>query len=240
MEMIKYMFCMGFLLVLSFVMASGAQAQEVLDLDTFIRLASENDSRFEEILIDELPLRYQKALRLPAKDLVLGVKAQYDVFLDQNRDEADTSLSLSKLFPYTGTDVSVSYKNTPSSSSTTSSSEFTFALTQPIAENAFGAVTRLKDKIIGLENEVARFQIIEAYEDYFAAIITAYMDWYASYENLKIGDSSYQQNLKLMDNIKERQKSSIALPLDVNKIKLQVMAKRETLIQLTEEYQNAL
>jgi len=43
-----------------------------------------------------------------------------------------------------------------------------------------------------------------------------------------------------MDNIKERQKSSIALPIDVNKINLQVLAKKEKLVDLREKYQNAL
>ena len=43
-----------------------------------------------------------------------------------------------------------------------------------------------------------------------------------------------------MENIRDRQKSSIALPIDVNKISLQVLAKKETLIDLQEKYQNAL
>ena len=43
-----------------------------------------------------------------------------------------------------------------------------------------------------------------------------------------------------MENINKRKKASIALPLDVNKIDLQVLAKQENLIELKEEYQNKL
>jgi len=212
----------------------------ILPLEEFIDLSVKKDTVFEEILIDELTLKYQKDLNLPARDLVLSVKTQYDFILDQNREETGGSVSLEKLFPYTGTEINAGYTVTPSLTSSDSASSFTFEFTQPIAENAFGKVTRLKDTIIGLENEVARHQIVEAYEDYLAATLTSYCNWYEAYENLKIGESSYRENMKLLDNIKERQRNSIALPIDVNKITLQVLDKKEKLIELKEEYESAL
>ncbi len=213
---------------------------KILSIQEFIQLATQNDTEFEEILIDELPLQYQKSLNLPAGDIVLSVKGQYDFIVDQNRDEPEATVSLSKLFPFTGTDIAAEYKNKPSLTSTDSSSDFIFTISQPIAENAFGKATRLRDKIIGVEIDVVKHQIVEAYEDYLATAITAYYTWYEAYENLQIGESSYMENLKLMDNVKGRQKSSIALPIDVNKINLQVLAKKEKLIELREKYQNAL
>jgi len=212
----------------------------VITMKEFIERATENDTEFEEILIDELPLQYRKDLNLPAGDIILEVKGQYDLFLSQDREEPEATVSLSKLFPYAGTELTAEYKSTPSFSSTTNSSEFTFTISQPIAENAFGKATRLRDKIIGVEIDVIKHQVVEAYEDYLATVMVAYFEWYESYENLKIGQSSYDQNLKLMNNIKERQKSSIALPIDVNKINLQVLAKKEKLVDLQEKYQNAL
>jgi len=212
----------------------------VLGLDEFIRMASEKDTEFESILVDELTLKYQKDLGLPARDLVLSVKGQYDLILDPRREEPEVSVGLSRLFPYTGTDVSAEYESTPSLTRTDSSSEFSLLVSQPIARNAFGRGTRLLDRIIGLEVDVARHQIIEAYEDYLASTIVTYYDWFGAYENLKIAESSYQENIRLLDNIRERQKSHIALPIDVNKITLQVMEKKEKLIQLREEYRSAL
>ena len=239
------------ILYLSLVSISTAQLSNIpvekptngriITIDEFIKLATENDTEFEEILIDELPLQYRKDLNLPARDIVLEVKGQYDLFLSlEDREEPEAAVSLSKLFPYLGTELTAEYKSTPSFTSTTNSSEFTFTISQPIAENAFGKATRLRDKIIGVEIDVIKHQVVEAYEDYLATVMAAYFDWVESYENLRIGESSYEENLKLMDNIKERQKSSIALPIDVNKINLQVLVKKEKLVDLQEKYQNAL
>jgi len=215
-------------------------AECVLGIEQFIELATSNDTVFEAILIDELALQYRKDLKLPARDFVLDVKADYDFFINQDREEPEGTVTLSKLFPYSGTNVSVGYQTNASFSSQVNSSEFSTSISQAIAGNAFGRATRLQDKIIGVEIDVAKHQIIEAYEDYMAKIIFAYYDWYKAYENLKVGRSSYNENLKLLDNIEQREKNSIALPIDVNKIRLQVLAKKEKLIELEEEYNSTL
>ena len=132
----------------------------------------------------------------------------------------------------------MSYKNIPSLSSDANSSAFNLLITQPIAENAFGQATRLKDKIIGIENDVIRYQIIEAYEDYLASLINTYYSWYSAYENLHIGEMSYTQNKKLLDNMNKRADNKIALPVDVNKIKLLVIDKEENVIVLQHAYEN--
>ncbi len=213
--------------------------EEVLPFKEFIRLATTNDTEFEQILIDELTLTYQKALQIPAKDLVFSVKQQHEMYLSQNRESPDTTLGLSKLFPYTGTELSLSYEVGSSIGSSSESSEISFSIAQPIAENAFGRSTRLLDKIVGLEVDIARHQIIEAYEDYLATIMTVYYTWYEDYQNLIIARSSYKENLKLLDNIKERQKENVALPVDVNKVQLQLLSKKEKLIELEEKYKNS-
>ena len=211
-----------------------------LSLDQFVRLATERDTEFEEILIDRLYLRYEKTLRLPAPDLVLSVRSQYDFFLDENREDAEHAVSLSKLFPVTGTRVSAGYGVTPFASGAPDASEAFVSLSQSIAENAFGRSTRLLNRIVGLEVDVARHQIIEAYEDYLATLVSAYYEWYEAYENLKIGEAAYKTNLQLLENMRARQRNRIALPVDVNKVRLQVVARRENLIRLTERYKSRL
>jgi len=230
------------IIFLSFMACANVHAgnERVLILDDYVVLAATNDAKFQEILIDMAPLQYRKDLNLPAKDIVLGVTAEYDLFLMQDRDEAGGSISLSKLFPRSGTEIEFDYTTAPGFSSDNNSSDYTVRITQPIAENAFGKVTRIEDDIIGVEIDVIRYQVVEAYEDYLAQVIAAYFDWYAAYENLRIGQSSYMENLKLMENIERRQKASIALPIDVHKIDLQVLAKQEALIELTEQYENKL
>ncbi len=212
----------------------------IISLNEFISLAAHNDTVFEEILIEELTLQYRKDLALPSRDIILGVKADYDFFLTQEREDPDGTVSLDKLFPNFGTSVGIAYSSSTSFNSRVNSSEFSVAISQPIAGNAFGRATRLQEKIIGVETEVIKHQVIEAYEDYLAEIVMAYYDWYSAYENLQIGQSAYNENLKLLRNIEGRKKSSIALPVDVNKIKLQVLAKKEKLIELKQEYEARL
>lgn len=202
-------------------------------------MATTKDTVFEQILIDELALKYQKSLKLPAKDLVLSLKQEYEFYLSQDRDSPDTVVGLNKLFPFSATEVAVAYKVGASLASANQSSELALTISQPIAENAFGRSTRLLDQIIGLEVDVASHQIVEAYEDYLATIMTAYYTWYADYESLLIGQSSYAENSKLLDSMRERERQKIALPIDVNKVKLQVLSKKEQLVALEERYKNS-
>lgn len=239
-KIFRFSLCIMALMILSAAHADNrVESPQALSVAEFITVASLNDTSFEEILIDELALKYQKDINLPAGDLVLSVKQRHEFYFNQDRDDPDTTVSLSKLFPYHGTQVDVDYSVGSTIASSNMVSELGIGLSQPIAKNAFGRSTNLYSKIIGLENDVARHQIVEAYEDYLATVITAYYDWYEAYENLKIARSSYDQNLKLLDNINERAKNSIALPIDVNKITLQVMAKEEKLVNLQEAYRSA-
>jgi outer membrane protein TolC len=219
--------------------ADAPQAPDkILAIEEFIVQAVRNDTVFEEILIEELKLKYAKALNIPAGDILLSVKSRYNFLLSLDKERADLSVGLERLFPYSGTTVSATYSNTPALSSGIMGSEFNALISQPIAQNAFGHATRLYDKIIGLETEVSRFQIVEAYEDYLAALIVAYYDWYSAYEDLKISESSYQENNKLLDNMLERAKQKIALPVDVNKVRLLVLTKEERLVRARETYDN--
>ena len=209
-----------------------------LTLEAFIQQAISNDLTFETILIDQLPLKYRRDILLPDSDILMDLKYQHNFYLDQDRDNPEASISLSKLFPYNGTELSLTYNKDSSSASTTDDSSLQFLISQPIAKNAFGKGTQLQDKIIGIENDISRYQIVEAYEDYLASLTTAYYNWYSAYENLKVGQASYRSNQKLMDNILDRQRQKIALPIDVNKMELLLIAKKENLIVLQEIYDN--
>lgn len=212
----------------------------VLTMEGFIRRAARLDTEFEAILVNELALQYREALRLPARDLVVSLKQEYQAFLSQDRSEGATELGLSKLFPRSGTEISAAYETSPSLSSDETRSELSFSVSQPIARNAFGHATRLLSRIVGIEVQVAQHQIVEAYEDYLAGTMVAYHDWHEAFEDLAIALSSYAENLKLLDNIKERQKKQVARPIDVNKIELQLLAKKDGVIALEEEYRRRL
>ena len=223
---------------ISIVISTIATAQTTpsLTLKDFIQQASQKDINFEKILIDQLPLKYRRDLLLPTSDIIMDVKYQHNFYLNKDSNKPEATLSLSKLFPYNGTQLSLSYNKTASPLTATDSSNLQFLITQPIAKNAFGKNIQIQDSIIGIENDIRRYQIIEAYEDYLASLTAAYYNWYSAYENLKVSLSSYKYNKKLMSNILDRQRQKIALPIDVNKMKLLLIGKKENIIVLQEIY----
>jgi len=211
--------------------------KSVLAFDKYIALACKNDTVFQEILINELYLNYYMDLNLPARDIVLSVKGQYDfVFHPIDGHEKNGLVSLSKLFPYTGTTVYADYAASSSINDEERKSSYTFAISQPIARNAFGRANRLLEKLNGIETDLARYQVVEAYEDYLSAAMALYFKWYSAYENMKTGESSYSFNKGLLKNIRQKMKFDIARKVDVNKIQLQVIEKKENLITLKNNY----
>lgn len=229
-----------FLVLINLVTYSvnAAEKNTILSLKDFIQQATMNDLKFESILIDRLALQYRRDILLPDSDIIMDIKYKHHFYLNQNTNKPETTVSLSKLFPYNGTQLSLSYNKSASSSVTADNSNLQFLISQPIAKNAFGNNVQLQNKIIGIENDISQYQIIEAYEDYLASLTSAYYNWYSAYENLKVGKSSYNSNKKLMANILARQKQKIALPIDVNKMKLLLIGKKENIIVLTEIYEN--
>ncbi|MFH1772046.1 MAG: TolC family protein [Candidatus Omnitrophota bacterium] len=225
-----------------FIFSSISYAQEVpcqesdqcreLMLDEFIALACQNDPFFERLLIDEYMLNYYPAINLDPRDFILSVTDEHSLTLRKNELDADATVSLSKLFRKTGTTVSAEY----SLSSTDDESSASLLLSQDIASNAFGRAGRLKEKIAGVEVELSCYQLIEAYEDYLAGLLKLYYDWYEAYEKMKTAQVSYEKNIDLLENIKERKRNRIALEIDVNKISVQVLDKKAKLIGFTVDY----
>lgn len=220
--------------------AETGNNKKVLTLQAYVALACKNDTAFQEILIDELYLNYYKDLTLPAGDIVLSVAGQYDYIFHPDEDNGKSGVvSLSKLFPYTGTTVYAGYSSSSSFHDRYKSSSYNISISQPIAGNAFGRANRLLDKIRGVEIDLIKYQVAEAYEDYLAAVMSLYFRWYSAYENVKTGEHSYNFNKQLLKNIRQRKEFDIARKVDVNKIHLQVIEKEENLITLKNNYDQA-
>lgn len=228
---------MVFTMAHSIVAHSAVVSPNIISLKEFIELATSNDPTFESLLIQNLPLQYRRTLLMPDRDIMMDVKFEQYFFLDQNKNDQAASISLSKLFPEQGAEVSLAYRKQASVTSAEDSS-LQLLISLPIAKNAFGKSNRLLDQIIGIENDISRYQIIEAYEDYLASLTAAYYNWFSAYENLRLSKLSYQSNQKLMDDMLDRQKQKIARDVDVNKMKLLLLEKQENVIILQEVFDN--
>lgn len=210
-----------------------------IDLDEFINMVCQN-SRFEELLIDELTLAYQEKLKIPAGDLIVSSTAEYNLFYSKDLFHGfKGGVSLSKLFPISGTEISGGLSWDPGSG-IRPSSNLTLNVEQSIIKDAFGRVTRIRKKIAGMETEIASNQIIESYEEYLAFLINLYLEWYSAYMNVKNAGKAFADSEALLNNVKSKLRYNIALPIDVNKSKLQMLSKKEQYTNLLSYYTNLL
>ena len=224
-----------------------SEKEEKIPVDRFVQLVIRNDPAFQSILVDELALKYSADLELPVSDFVLDTTAKY--VWNPNRSGGVSKgstigdISLSKLFPSTGTTVSAGYSVTRTSS-TDGTDALTGSLTgeisQSILENAFGSATRKTARKIGLENEIARHQIVEAYEDYLASLIQVYGEWLSAYENLKTANQSLASAGELVSIVQRKRSAGIAFPEELDQIRLEYMTAKENVILAGQDYDTIL
>lgn len=232
---------------LSFLPATGysqnllaqINAAEELTLGDFLTAAGKN-TFFEEILIETLNLQYSEVLALPAEDVVLSVKSAYQVMfpVETATDPVhgfDGSIGLSKLFADSGTTLSSALTTSPSSDGS-GSSQFNIEIAQPIAQNAFGKANRKTRKLTQIENRILELQIVEAYEDYYADLITLYYTWHAEYAALMSSQNSYTTSRSLIQEMEAKYGYGIANQLDLDKSNIQFYSKWDSLVEQERTY----
>lgn len=210
---------------------------ESLSLKEFIHRVISNDPSFPVILSRELNLKFQNDLNLSPSDIVMDVSAQYDLFLPRDASDRvpwEGSISLSKLFASTGTSVSVHYSNSlyTGYNGTSHRSSAGFEISQSIAQNAFGILTRMQKEKIHIDNEIIRFQVIESYEDYLASLIQIYIDWYMISETIKVNEKSLNYTIDLTNTVARKQRYRIAHLDDLYKMQAEVLSEKEKLLEL--------
>lgn len=210
----------------------------ILTLEEFIVRATQNPF-FEEILMEQLELQYSEVLALPADDWILSVKTDYVLAAG----ETDTihgfngGIELAKLFNESATQLSTGWNLSPGAGGDGNSSFF-FNLAQPIGQNAFGRKNRWISDLAGINNSIIEIQIVEAYEDYFASLLILYYNWYSDYSRLLTTQRSYQTSEQLLYEMISKQEYRIADELDVNKSRLQLLSRGETLISIQSSYKS--
>lgn len=240
---------------------SSDEITKPISLQDFISGSTKN-SHFSQILLKEINAVYQEKIKKLPGDFTLSIQSEYQLNYNWIKSEEAAgsssststssepewkaynnfkgSVSLSKLFSYTGTTLSGTYSISPKTTYETAASTVNIKIEQDIAKNAFGFATRVQNKIAGNEKQVAYYQAVEAYEDYLSSLITMYMDWYVAYKALEASRKSYQESLSLFENTKKMRAFNIALPVDVNKSELQNLSKKENLLQAETNYKKAL
>ena len=203
-------------LVLLLIIAAPLSSRE-LGLAEYLKLATAADVQFHRILQDKLLLQYKEILRMPAKDWTLQALAEHQLDLAQPPLDPNTQwdLSLAKMIPESGTRLALGADGDGNRGSNAVYG-WSAEITQDLARNAFGRSGRLDEHLSKIDIEIARYQLIEAYEDYYATISSLYLRWYLawhSWENARLG---WQESEKLLDNVQQRRRKNIALSVDVD------------------------
>lgn len=198
----------------------------IITLDDFIISAIKNDTTFHSMLLETYKFTYWKDSNVTVSELLLTGESEYEILTGSMIK--DTTLLLSKTLPNQGQLYTSSYTFSEGSDTTASTS---FSFSQDIARNAFGKVVQLDTEIADIKLDIARFQLVEAYEDYMAEIIVLYYSWISQYEGLQQAVSSFKENTKVLESIKNRKLRKIANDTDVNKLELQLLTKNEQVIR---------
>ena len=222
---------------------SASPHSSKLTLTEFIQKVAANHPNFQKILLERLYLQHRGAANTPPSDLILSTNAQYGLFLGSDnllKGDFDGSLSLTQVFASTGTHLSAVYSKIGNLSRNVARYQSTlgFEIGLSVIQNAFGRTTRLLKKNTRVENEFMRYQILEAYEDYFAALMKKYVLWYEAWSQLKVNQKRFKEYSAFYKLLKSRRRMRVALPEDVKKGQVELLEVKEALLEAETAYQN--
>jgi outer membrane protein TolC len=206
----------------------------MVTLNRFIESSCRHDTAFQEILIDELRLRYSEVLALPSQDWILTMGGEYGVTLGGGL-EPEAQVSLDKLFPLRGSAFQAGASST-GSRSYGRVNELSAVYSVDVLRNAFGRSQRMRAHIAGIESRVARYQILQAYESYLAALVQAYYAWIKAHDEFLAAQASLGESNRLLESIRKKKARHIAYQIDVDKAHLQVVDKEERVRQTGEAF----
>ena len=250
----QYLFPPGvFFAVLIFLFGENPmqeiRAQEIKEphlvtLKEFITTCSASHPRFQVLLAERAAVNFERVIKSPDSDFIIDLAGEYGINLDPSSDSDTTaSISLKKLFLGSGTQAGVEYSlssGPDTTGVTTQNYQLEFSIIQPVLNNSFGQSYRINEKIYDLEAQIAKYQILEAYEEFLSALVKTYFQWYSNYSRLEIARSTHRDDLRVWRDMKARARKNIALPVDVNKVKLKSLYSEAAVARMENEYENTL
>ncbi len=215
---------------------SGAR---IVTLNDFIGRVTAAHPGFEEILVDQLKLKYRKAASLSSDDIRVSILPEYALSWNgTNTGSASGTVNLSKLFRGTGTELSGGYGLAEKSG--TLSSSFNVSVVQPLLQNALGVQNRLEEQLADLAVRESEILVAEAYEEYLAALIDLYGSWATAHSARRSASNSLVLKEKLGQDVQNRRANRIALESDVLQSDRQVLLGRANANAADAGYENVM
>lgn len=209
-------------LLLLLLLPTNALASTTLTLKHFITRALNEDTAFHKIIKSSVQQAFTNELTVDYNDLILDLSWNRSI----NEPKDHLTIGLSEVIPEWGQRFDAEYSNHAKTT--------TFKFSQDISKNAFGQAQRLDHQLQTMTHRIVQYQLIEAYEDYYSELAKLYYEWVKQYKSISFAQSAVDENRKALTSVLNRQKKKIADDTDVAKLKLQVLAKQETLLRLTQ------
>ncbi|MEK9657273.1 MAG: efflux RND transporter permease subunit [bacterium] len=208
-----------------------------LTFTDFIEKSIAYDKEFKSLLKEQLKLTYFKDAHAEAEEQFVSVVG--GLYLQKGDSGIMTDISFNYEKPRLGQSVKATL-SVDTLDQKRRSTGLTFS--QDIARNAFGKSVQLQDNLLDIKTQLMHYQIVEAYEDYVAGLMTMYFDWMRDVERHRMAQSSLQENQKVLESVLKRQVKKIANETDVSKVKLQLLAKEEQVLmsQLKRDQRQAM
>lgn len=220
------------LIVLISLLTCSASA--TLTIKDFVGFAEKNDPRFQKIIKDRDKLSFLVDLGLPSRKATVEVGQEYGF---DTGDEGDTSIfsgAVSKEIIESGTKLSISHTKTSRPDREEDVTEF--RIEQDLYKNLLGRDVRLKKSALKDEEEIVRLQVLESYEEYLVEILGQYLDYQKSFLDHRLAEVALQDALTLRKNISQKRQLRVATHTDVDKGELQVLLRKEDLLNKRKEW----
>jgi multidrug efflux pump subunit AcrB/outer membrane protein TolC len=202
-----------------------------VSLTEFIKTASQTDTQFHAILIDQHRVKYGIPLSVNLPEFHLSLLSSYS--LNSPTTPPESRLSLTQTFPQIGQQINVILTSDPHQNAIDT---VQLQFSQDIARNAFGKANQLDLAIQGIKNEVVHYQIIEAYEAYMSRLLSLYYTWMRAYATTQLAASAVSESNKVLTHIRKRHHQNVANQTDVNKLELQLIEKQQMAISTEKNY----
>lgn len=210
-----------------------------LTLPKFLELAAKN-KEFQILALQKLEIENYELRKLPSLDIKLaaGGSASFDSSSSTKEVVPTYSgyINGGKTIYTTGTEVELGVTSKNMKVGSKGDHTLSFALSQPLLNNRFGKMNRIRKELIQRESEILYFQIAEEWENYYGSLIAIYLNWLTTQETLSLSEKALTDNMKLLENTKARKNLGVANNNDLDRMKLQISDKQESVLNAKANY----
>jgi hypothetical protein len=218
----------AFAVAVSLWVAVSPAPEAPLSLERFLAEAVAVDANLEPIVAERLRERFHRDLSAPDRRYLVHVRGEYGVPTGGGGATSSLVASVEKELTDTGTRLTVAETDRDLSDRRERLTSVT--LEQPLYRNAFGENGRLLERILDDERRLIFLEVVESYEAYVASLVGVYLDFRSAYLQVRVARRLHADARTLLDQVERKRRLGIARSLDVDRIRYEVLSRREELL----------